>query len=519
MSSKKKVNLKERIDEPKYRIGILSFTDPRSEVKLVKEREDYIKKCHDELISILESNGYTVINPQPSIIEKSDTKEIFGINNHKQIKEAVIEFTKQQVSAILIGCFAWNEPNIPLELAKQVDVPIGLVTKNNPLWPGVTAITSTGATFWELSNTYYIKNHERFVLPMNGNVESMLPWLKATCAVNHLRYGKLLLWGGTPALNMEHLNDDIPFLKRFLIEDIITQDQYLLVKNAEDILVNEKKSIDAFKQWLLDNKCTIKYDNVMVSKEILDKQIALYLAAKKILNSFHQDGERIIGTSIKCQPELSVDYGITPCLLPAFLPFGFDHEGPKPIVPTVCEGDIKGLLTSSLLYALNNEIPPLFGDLKIVNDDYFVIANCGAASAYYGELSNKPEKTLPNCTIAAQCQGVAGGAFGYRTPTTDEEITYARLIRLDTNYIMQYGTGKIVTMKEKQKMGWGITWPHTAVKMNVSVESLVKAIGTNHLSLMPGNYTEELKHVSKILGISTVQLDNENSIQSFLDIY
>jgi hypothetical protein len=270
MSSKKKIVKEEQIQEPKYKIGLLSFTDPRSEVKLVKEREDYIKKCHTELISNLKSNGFAVVNPQPSIIEKSETKEIFGINNQKQIEEAVLEFVKQQVSSILIGCFAWNEPNIPLELAKQVDVPIGLVTKNNPLWPGVTAITSTGATFWELSNSYYIKNHERFTLPINGKVDAMLPWLKATCAVNHLKYGKLLLWGGSPALNMEHLNDDVPFLKRFIIEDIITQDQYLIVKNAEEILEKEEKKINAFKQWLLDNKCKIEYDNVMVSKEILD---------------------------------------------------------------------------------------------------------------------------------------------------------------------------------------------------------------------------------------------------------
>jgi L-fucose isomerase-like protein len=506
---------KEHLAEPSYKIGLLSFTDPRSEVQLVKEREDYIKQCHNDLITNLKKHGFVVVNPQPTIVEKS----LFGINRQEQVNEAALEFISSQISTLLIGCFAWNEPNTPYALAKQVDVPIGLVTKNNPLWPGVTAITSTGASFWELSNSYNIKNHERFILPINGEVQSMLPWLKASCAINHLKYGKLLLWGGSPALNMEHLNDDIPFLKRFIIEDIITQDQYIIVKQAEEILNSNKERIAAFKQWLLDNKCNIEYDKEMVTEDTLEKQIALYLAAKDIVKEFHKQGERIIGTSIKCQPELSVDYGITPCLLPAFLPFGFDHEGAKPIIPTVCEGDIKGLLTSTLLYALNKGVPPLFGDLKIVNDDYFVIANCGAASAYYGKLSNDPKITLPRCAIKAQCQGVAGGAFGYRTPTTNEEITYARLIRLDTHYIMQYGTGKIVALKDKQQMGWGITWPHTAVKMEVPVELLVKAIGTNHLSLMPGNYAEELKHISKILGISTVQLNNEESIMNFLDIY
>ncbi|MHA1557396.1 MAG: fucose isomerase [Candidatus Heimdallarchaeota archaeon] len=504
--------------QPNYRVGIVSFTDPRDDVKLVAEREEYIQHCHSDLVSALEKNGFDVVNPQNTLQRNKDRK-LFGINSLSQINELKLHFVKEKISAIILGCFAWNEPNVLLELAKELGVPVGLVTRNNPLWPGITAITSTGASFWESSFNYYIKHHERFLLPIDGSVESMIPWLKASCALNYLRNGKLLLWGGTPALNMEHLNDDIPYLKRFIIGDIETQDQYLLVKKGTEILQNDSNRISDFKEWLTKNGCSITFDNKMINEEIFSKQIALYLAAKDIISEHHLKRERVIGVSIKCQPELSVEYGITPCLLPAFLPFPEDHSGEKPIIPTVCEGDIKGLLTSAILYSLNNNIPPLFGDLKIITDNYFIIANCGAASAYYANLSNSPKKTLSKSTIQAQCQGVAGGAFGYHTPASQDEATYARLCRIDGNYVLQFGIGKIVTIQEKKEIAWGTTWPHTAVQLKVTPETFLKTVGTNHLSLTMGNYQKELSVVGKLLDVPIVRLDSEESIENFLDVY
>ena len=46
---------------------------------------------------------------------------------------------------------------------------------------------------------------------------------------------------------------------------------------------------------------------------------------------------------------------------------GADDLGPKPIFSTVCEGDIKGLLTSVLLQQIRPEVGPIFGDLKYLS--------------------------------------------------------------------------------------------------------------------------------------------------------
>ena len=496
------------------KIGIVSFTDPRDDVQLVNKREEYIRKSHQTLVKKLEQKGIIVINPLEKRNEENQL--VWGVNKENQIKDLQLEFLRENVAGLLFGCWAWNEPNIPIELAKKVDIPIALVTKNNPEWPGITAVTSTGASFWETAHSHHIKTHERFVIQQDQKIDSILNWSNATISLNHLKNGKLVLWGGSPALNMEHLNDDIPFLKRFLVKDIISYDQYILIQKAENILLKNRTRVVKFKNWLESNGCKIEYDNKMTTEEIVLKQIALYFAAKDFITEANKNDESIIGASIKCQPELSVDYGITPCLIPAFLPFPEDSEGKKPIIPTVCEGDIKGLITSILLFGLNG-LSPLFGDLKIIKDNYFVIANCGASSAYYAAISNKPKEALAACTIAPQCQGKSGGAFGYITPPTKEEATFARLIRLDSNYILQIGTGKILDFTLKQEKTWGTTWPHTAIQMKIPGELLVKAIGTNHLSLTLGDHREELKFIAKMLGIPIVSLDDINDTQIFLD--
>jgi L-fucose isomerase-like protein len=502
--------------KPEKKLGIVSFTDPRSEVHLIKKREDYIKKNHLELKKKLEQDGFIVVDPQTELRQQKKDDEIWGINKISEVNKLKKVFSKENISAIIMGCWAWNEPNVPLELAKKLNKPIALVSKNDPLWPGVTALTSTGATFWQLARNYQIKTHNRFLVSSKNEYQELVSWGKACCAINHMQSGSLLLWGGSPALNMEHLNEYNYNLKYKFQTKSIDENQDKLVEQAEIILSEEKPRIAKFINWLNDSNCQIIYDNKMTTEKSISKQIALYLASKDLLSKKTKDEEPIIGVSVKCQPELSIDYGVTGCLIPAFLPFPHDSEGKKSIIPTVCEGDIKGLLTSLLLFGLNSEIPPLFGDLKVLTDDYFVIANCGAASAFYAANSNDPKNTLSKSSLKPQCQGESGAAFGYYTPATKDVATYARIFRIGGKFHLQFGTGKISSKYEKPKEAWGESWPHTVVDLKIPKELFAKAVGTNHLSLTLGNYKTELKHIARILNIKTIDLDVVDSVSTFL---
>ncbi|MCK5298353.1 MAG: fucose isomerase, partial [Candidatus Heimdallarchaeota archaeon] len=370
--------------------------------------------------------------------------------------------------------------------------------------------------FWQLANNQYIKTHNRFIVSSKKDFQDLLSWSKASCAVNYLKNGTLILWGGSPALNMEHLNDDIPSLKNFLINDIVIEDQNALIDRVELMLSKNVNRVSDFLKWLNENKCPIVYDNKMTTEDSISKQIALYFAAKDLIAQRLESGESIIGVSLKCQPELSINFGVTGCLIPAFLPFPFDSEGEKPIIPTTCEGDIKSLLISAILFGLNSKIPPLFGDLKVLTEDYFVIANCGGASTFYAANSTDPKISLSKSTIKPQCQGESGGAFGFYTPSTTEEATYAQIMRIAGKYILQYGVGKLSTKYQKPKEAWGESWPHTVVELKIPKELFLKAIGSNHLTLTLGNFKNELKYVAKILRLLIVELDNEESVEGFL---
>ncbi|HUT80518.1 MAG TPA: fucose isomerase [Candidatus Bathyarchaeia archaeon] len=502
--------------KPKYKIGIVSFTDPRSEVQLVNKREEFIKLQHESLVRKLTDEGFIVIDPITKILNQTTDRKLFGINTRTEINQALKIFLKEKISSLLIGCFAWNEPNLPIELTEKLNCPVALITTDNPDWPGITALTSTGASFWDAAKNKYMIKHQRFIFSPETNFNHLIAWVRATCAINHLKNGKLLLWGGSPALHMIHLNDDILNLEDWLGSRIIIENQNVLIKRSELILTKQIDRIERFLSWLKNNGCIIEYDNKMITKKSLSKQIALYFASKDLINERLVKKERIVGISVKCQPEISIDYGVTACLLPAFLPFSLDNEGNKPLLPTVCEGDIKGLITSILLYGLNPSVPPLFGDLKVMSKTYFVIANCGASSIFYGANSIIPEETLPKCSLKPQCQGESGAALGYHTPATKKDVTYARLIKIDGKYSLQYGLGKIIDLKQTQSNTWGESWPHTAVELKVPGELLLKALGTNHLSLILGDYHQEINFMAQLLDIPIVRLDDEKSILKFI---
>jgi len=348
----------------------------------------------------------------------------------------------------------------------------------------------------------------------------MLKWIKAVSAYNRIRESAMLLWGGTYAVKMEQLQDDVPRLKSFLIRDVLFEDQYVLINRAEKILKNQKERIDAFRNWLSDNGLKIKYDKNMLTPEAFNKQIALLISARDRLEDLK--AENINGVSIKCQPEIYKEYGVNACTLPAFLPLAFNENGEQKIYPTVCEGDIKGLLTAMILFFLNSKVPPAFGDLISVEDDYIEFANCGAGSLYWAANSDDVRETLKNTEAVSNIHGVSGAAFSYFGKELDE-VTIARLTRIRGKHYMQLGRGraldarKILSSKYGKKISGhlGQTWGKTVIDLGVRAQNFVKVIGANHLTMTKGDFTEEIEIFCRQVDIPVVRLDSDSDMKEF----
>ncbi|MDI6827197.1 MAG: fucose isomerase [Armatimonadota bacterium] len=487
------------------KVGVISFTDPRA-TSFVDRREQYIREKHKEVVQALESAGISTVDPMKSL--RSPNSPIFGVSTSEDVRHCIRELKAAEADAVILGCWHWTEPMLALATVRELNLPTLLYTEDDPTWAGAVCISAVGASLWESPVNSHALTHSR----LRGDLPGVIRWARGVGATEQLKRKSLLLWGGTYCLRMEHLQDDIPRLKSLMIGDILSEDQYILIKRADAILKNQPERIDSFINWLRQGSASITYDDTMLTPESFRRQVALYLASRDRLSEF--PSEEIAGVSIKCQPELSVDYGVTACLLPSFLPFSADSEGERPSIPTVCEGDIKGLLSCALLRAIQPEVPPLFGDLKYIAKDYVLISNCGGSSVYYAANSLDSAKVLPKVRFAAQCQGESGGAVGYDgQPCT---MTICRLCRIDGEYYMQMGVGRSleITPEITKNILWGKTWPHIAVDLGVNPASLVAVVGANHLSATTGDFSIEITYACRELGIPIIRLDSDDDLRS-----
>ncbi len=486
----------------------VSFTDPRT-TEHASERENFIRREHNELVRFLSTNGIDVLDTMAKVRGESD--EMFGIGSMSGVKQIAEMIDSHKVDCLILGLWHWTEPELPLRLARLCGLPVALYTEDTPEWAGTVCLSAVGSSFWEID-----KPHLTTHLRVRGDKSALLPWIKAHSAANKLQHGSLLMWGGSYSLRMEHLRDDTSLMKSFFVGDVISEDQYMLIKRADDILAHRKDRIESFSTWAASEGLQVVHDDRMFTKNVYEKQVALHLAAVDRLSELK--GEDIIGVSIKCQPELSDEYGVTACLLPGFLPFGLGPEGERSAVTTACEGDTKGLYTCTALHALNPEIPPLFGDVKYYNDDVLIISNCGASSLEWAD-NDGHEGALQGVTLKPQCQGASGGALGY--DGRPGQITIARLIRIAGEYYMQAGVAEVIKMDNtvRNKIVWGDMWPHIALTFGPGYDASIldKALGSNHLSATYGNRMASLEHLCRRLDVPMVRIDDNESMLGFLD--
>jgi len=502
------------MNESKPKIAILTFTDDRDVGVSSKEVENFLRKKQEGLKEFLLKNEIEVIDPLSKIRNADD--DWYGLRKLSEIK-AICEILKaQEIDGLLVGAWTWSPPMLIIEMLRRTDLPLMYYTENDPANGGLSQFTATGASLMEWGVNDHALKHERNF----GNKEIIIKWARSMHAVKQMQDSALLLWGGSYAVKMEHLQDDIPKLKTFLIRDILTEDQYILVNRAEKILKNEFDRINNFISWVKSCGMEINFDGRMLTEESFNKQIALLIAARDRLKALKD--ENIRGVSIKCQPEIYYEYGVDACTLPAFLPFAFNEEGEQNIYPTVCEGDIKGLLTSLILFSINNKIPPAFGDLISIEDDYIEFGNCGGHSIFWANNSLNPKAVLSKIKAVANNHGVSGAAFNFFSVPA-KVITAARLTRIKGKYYMQFGVGEALDAETclKSKLGdflnthLGCVWGKNVIDLGVKAENFVKVFGANHLNVTLGDISKELEYFCRELNIPVVRLDSDSDMERF----
>lgn len=498
----------------KPRIAIITFTDDRDVGLYSRDVENRIRKKQSLLKAFLTEQGIEVIDPLGEMRSRDEIP--YGIRNRGDIEKALSMLLGQNVHGIIIGSWNWSPPMLIMDFVRKAAKPLLYYSENDPLSGSLSQMSAACSSLMEWGANSCARTHDRTY----GDREELLRWVRAVTAFSGMRESALLLWGGSYAVKMEQLQDDIPKLKSFMIREVLSEDQLVLVSRAEKIIKMQPRRIEAFIDWTIKNGLNIQYDDRMVTEESLQKQTALLLAARDRLSEL-QD-ENVAGVSIKCQPEIYYEYGVNACTLPAFLPFAHNEEGLHRVYPTVCEGDIKGLLSSVLLHFLNPQVPPAFGDLISAGDDHIEFANCGAGSLFWAANSMSPEQALKNTTAVKNIHGVSGAAFSYYGKAA-EQVTVMRLTRIHGKYFMQLGTGHAYDAEDflKKLLGenlnkhLGQSWGKVVVDLGVKANNFVKVIGANHLSATLGDVSREAALVCRMWGIPVVRIDSDEELDKF----
>ncbi len=503
-----------RMMEGKPIVAIVTFTDARDEGISSDAVEKHLKRKQEELQSFLTDNGVSVVDPL-KVLRKSGSRW-YGIRTLAEIDAVVRMLAEERVDAVIVGSWTWSPPMFIKEFIRKFPRPLMYYSENDPMGGSLSQLAATCSSLMDWSVNEYALKHERNF----GNKKAMLSWVRAMSAVASMRESALMLWGGTYAVKMDQLQDDMTKLKSFMVRDVLFEDQYVLVHRAEKIRKNSPERITRFLAWLRDNGLSFVYDEKMVTTEALEKQTALLLAARDRLRDLKD--ENIRGVSIKCQPEIYSEYGVNACMLPAFLPFPENEEGVQQVYPTVCEGDTKGLLSSLLLYALNPQVPPVFGDMISVEDDHIEFANCGASSVFWAKNSNNAKDALSAVAAVANIHGNSGAAFNYFGQAA-EAVTIARFTRINGTYYMQLGTGKALDAKTflERRLGSNEpkhlagTWGKIVVDLGVKAENFVRVIGANHLHATLGDVSAEIEAACSMWNIPVVRLDSDTDMENF----
>ncbi|HOX27722.1 MAG TPA: fucose isomerase [bacterium] len=472
----------------KTRVGLVSFTDPRA-VKGIGRINKENLRYQNELSIFLKNAGFECFEP---FKDKC-------VNSRSLSDKAAAEFLAADVAAMVFGCWKWTDPMLAVGIARKVDRPIMLAGADDEESTPLGCIAAIGAALWEIAPNSNALNHNRVI----GDYERIAKWAAGVGALGKLKESSLLLWGGSYCLKMSHLEDDSSKLKSFLVGDILIEDEYFLVDGAERILNKQHARIRKFLKWLKQNKTETTFDGGRARPEVLERQIALYLAARDRLDDLKE--EHISGVSVRCQPALSERYGVTGCIIPSLMPFGEDSEGMRTVVPATCEGDIKGLITSVLLQNIKRGTPPGFGDIRHLNVDdkmMLIVSNCGGASAYYAAPGAGTAAAMSKTYFRPQCQGAAGCAVGYMGPSFGK-ATLARLMRKNGEYKMQYAVGTSVDVDELiiRRLGWGDTWPVSLFDIDLNLADFTSSMGSNHYSFVPGDVSAELGYACAAAGI------------------
>ena len=395
--------------------------------------------------------------------------------------EKAIETAKGDVwDAVIVLIASWIEaPNAltVLSAAGLEQTPMLLWSHDNYFDPKENATISFGciASAGVLRETFEEFEYKfRFVVGNPGDEvlgKKITAFLSAASTVRKLKNSRLGMLGYVSMGMYTGLGDHIKVKKVFGTE-IVHMDQYSLIAHLDEA---SEEQINAEKQALKE-----QWDvATSISDSLLDRNAAVYLRMKKLVEE-----QKLDALTAKCQYEMSIDWGFTPCVALSLLGAN---------MPVSCEGDIYLLMSQMILDGIANETTT-YGDVLAFLKDGVICAACGFA---------------PKSFLAAQRPKIDKHTALYSgllitTPFKRQDVTVVRLANDKSGFKMHVIEGHVEEMKDFHEIDCP-AYAGSVIKFdNKSVEDFQQEIMSQHYAIVPGNHGDAVRAFCELMNIRVV---------------
>ena len=390
-------------------------------------------------------------------------------------RNAAISLAGQDLDGVIVFLGTWIECHTACQAVREIEhLPFAVWGFNMFPWEGKRESTGSFVAVSVLKGALDRMEYRcAYVVGLPSEPETVdraLVFARAAHAVKRLKRTRLALIGYA-AMGMFPGTFDHVLMRRHIGPDVQQMDTYTLIRAAEALPDKKVQSVAE----ALRGKAEIN-----VTDERLMKAARLSGGLRELVH-----GGGFDAVNVKCQYELSQQYGMTGCIPISLIA---DED-----VVAGCEGDVVITVTMCLLKYLAGHTV-YYGDILDLQGNQMLLSSCGAAAF---SLCN-PEEQACICELGHPgFDGIIASFTLKRGP-----LTFARLVEgSHGNYRLNYGTGTGVETELRQGR-----FPGLEVKLDGDPAKLWDTMASQHFAICYGDVTAELEDVCRHLSIEPVRI-------------
>lgn len=390
--------------------------------------------------------------------------------------EIARELLKQEVESVIVFLGTWIECSTAMGAIREIEH-LPFVIWGFPMFRNKGMMDSTGSYVsfavlkGALTRMEYNFKSVMGAVDDDEAYDKIEAFVKAAHCCQSLKRTRVGLVGYA-AMSMYTGTFDHMLMRKRIGPEIVQMDTYSLIRLAETISDEECREAAGY----LGNVASISDD---VKNKDVFTALKLYIALKRIC-----ENKKLHAINVKCQYELSQEYGMIACVPISLLA----EDG----VVTSCEGDIINTVTMVMLNYLTGQVI-YYGDVLNHNGNVVKLSSCGFVPY---SLGREAKKEVINFMPGFGFRGIHN-SFTLKPG----RVTYMRLAENVGDYYIYYGTGTGLETELRQGC-----MPALDIKLDGDIDKLVGLYASQHLAMCYGDISEEIEDMAGILGIKAIRI-------------